>query len=303
MGYSMQLEEDTIHIESEFFSPLLIENRTVYKDDGFSMELNDISLNQFHLISGRHISKKESQFSIHFDTTFYVTHFALNHTVSNNKQNTYKTYHQEKEQIESGSFGENQEYEFFELAVQPSFLEKMTDGEIVFGQLHYKENVDKGYNLIQPKMLQYIMDINTNPFSGALQQFYLETKAAELFLLQIQGLKSCSSQNSRLKINDIECLHEAKSYIEQNYHHPCSIVELARKIGINQTKLKNGFKELFGNTIFGYIRDLQMEEALQLLLDKKLYVSEVADQIGYKHAQHFTAAFKRKFGILPSELK
>src|SRR5690606_27424647 len=156
---------------------------------------------------------------------------------------------------------------------------------------------------IQPTMFQCINDINSDLFTGSLQQLYLETKAAELFLLQIQALKNNPVTITKLKARDIECLYEAKLYIEKNYHTPCTIIDLAKIIGINQTKLKSGFKELFGTTVFGYVKDLQMEKARQLLLDEKLYVSEVADQIGYKHPQHFAAAFKRKFGILPSELK
>jgi AraC-like DNA-binding protein len=46
-----------------------------------------------------------------------------------------------------------------------------------------------------------------------------------------------------------------------------------------------------------------MYEAHRLLLDEQMYVNEVADLVGYKHPHHFTAAFKRKFGIMPKELK
>jgi len=128
-------------------------------------------------------------------------------------------------------------------------------------------------------------------------------KASELFLLQVQALEKMPVRRTKLKARDIECLHEARLFIEKNYYTPCTIIDLPRTLGINQTKLKCGFKELFGNTMFGYVKDLQMEKARQLLLDGKLYVNEIADRIGYKHPQHFAAAFKRKFGILPSELK
>ncbi len=147
-----------------------------------------------------------------------------------------------------------------------------------------------------------IQEMDACPFTGVLQRLHLETKATELLLLQIRDLPAMP-ELAHLKAKDIECLQEARAYIERNYLMPCSIIDLARKIGINQTKLKSGFKELFGNTVFGYVRDLQMEKARQLLLDEKLYVNEVADQLGYKHPQHFAAAFKRKFGILPSALK
>lgn len=74
-------------------------------------------------------------------------------------------------------------------------------------------------------------------------------------------------------------------------------------VGINQTKLKSGFKQLFGTTVFGYLTDIRMEKARLLILSEKKNVGEVADLVGYQHPHHFAAAFKRKFGYSPGKLK
>src|SRR5690606_39860149 len=73
-------------------------------------------------------------------------------------------------------------------------------------------------------MLQCINEISSSVFTGSLQQLYLETKATELFLLQIQALKNNPLTITKLKPSDIECLHQAKLYIEKNYHTPCTII-------------------------------------------------------------------------------
>lgn len=315
MGYRMQLEAETVCVENDFFSPQLLESTTIYKDDTISLELNDVSLRHFHLIRGKQSAETDSSYSIDFYNSFYVTHFVLNNTYYTenrnsltNSPNTYSAYYQDKKQSEKGIIGARQQYEFLELAVQKPFLEQVIYEDAPYSDTLLNSLCKEEYRTapkrpIQPAMLQCINDINSDLFTGSLQQLYLETKAAELFLLQIQALKNNPVTITKLKARDIECLHEAKLYIEKNYHTPCTIIDLAKIVGINQTKLKSGFKELFGTTVFGYVKDLQMEKARQLLLDEKLYVSEVADQIGYKHPQHFAAAFKRKFGILPSELK
>lgn len=315
MGYKMQLEAKTICLENDFFSPQLLEKTTTFKDDAVSMELKDVSLHHFHLMRGLHSAETDSSYCLDFYNSFYVTHFVLNSTSGSEKRtpaayssNTYSTYHQDKEQSEMGVIEASQQYEFLELAVEPSFLEAVINEDQPYSDTLFNSLCKEEYKIapkrpILPTMFQCIGDMNSIFFTGSLQQLYLETKAAELFLLQIHALKSIPINNTKLRPSDIECLHEARLYIEKNYHTPCTIIDLAKIVGINQTKLKSGFKELFGTTVFGYVKDLQMEKARQLLLDEKLYVSEVADQIGYKHPQHFAAAFKRKFGILPSELK
>jgi AraC family transcriptional activator of pyochelin receptor len=91
----------------------------------------------------------------------------------------------------------------------------------------------------------------------------------------------------------------------KNLNSPYSIEELARIAGINRTKLQDGFKDLFGTTIFGYITDTRLEDARKHIMDggHNKTIAEIATMSGYKNAQHFTAAFKRKYGYLPKELK
>lgn len=62
-----------------------------------------------------------------------------------------------------------------------------------------------------------------------------------------------------------------------------------------------GFRKLFDTTVVGYLNQMRMEQAETLLRTGELSVAEVANKVGYSHLSHFTAAFKRQFGITPSE--
>ncbi|SEN23099.1 AraC-type DNA-binding protein [bacterium A37T11] len=105
-----------------------------------------------------------------------------------------------------------------------------------------------------------------------------------------------------IKEKDLQKLHEVKSLVESNLRRPSSLTELSQQSGLNEFKLKKGFKELFGHTVFGYLNELRMKRGKELL--KEGYtVGETADAVGYKNAHHFTAAFKKKWGILPSKVK
>lgn len=91
-------------------------------------------------------------------------------------------------------------------------------------------------------------------------------------------------------------------YIEQNLDKTLTIPELASVFGTNTTKLKHHFKTVFQTTIFKYITDVRMKHAVSLIKANEVSIAEVSHKVGYKNPQHFTAAFKKKYGYLPSKL-
>jgi AraC-like DNA-binding protein len=200
---------------------------------------------------------------------------------------------------------------FFELSMADHFFQDLVTGDSEFlTRFHDHRTVNlpaSAYTAsMVPAMYNIISDMQLTPYKGRLKEIYLEAKAIELFLMQVGQLdreEGHSGRRSGLQPDDIDRLQEIREYITLNYHQPFTIVGLARQAGINQMKLKTGFKELFNTTVFGYLHDIRMKEAKRLLLDERLLVGEVADRIGYRHAHHFTAAFKRKFGILPRDLR
>ncbi|MEM1369543.1 MAG: AraC family transcriptional regulator, partial [Cyanobacteria bacterium P01_H01_bin.15] len=79
-----------------------------------------------------------------------------------------------------------------------------------------------------------------------------------------------------------------------------SLIELARLAGINDCKLKLGFRQVFGTTVFGYLHDCRMERSRQLLDAGEMTVAEAAQSVGYVNRSHFAIAFRKKFGLNPS---
>lgn len=98
---------------------------------------------------------------------------------------------------------------------------------------------------------------------------------------------------------EIDKLHDAQAYLSKNLDRRISRLNLSREIGMNQTHLKAGFKQLFGTTIFDYTLELKMKLAAELLQENRLSISEISDLTGYSHPNHFSTAFKRKYGVSP----
>jgi len=298
--------------------PRLSEKKSSLQDEsGYRIQLDEITFNQIYLKWGSYSTPNEKLLSFHPVKPAIVSHFRLvdpPDTVDRRRQKiTEKQFVVYRES--AGSYDlcvaptKDKERSFFELIMSDHLFNNMLTEESGFLMSfpdHSSGNTPS-FDFtapMEPAMYGIINDMQNAPYSGYLKGLYLETKAIELFLLQVKQLDQVNSaKQSRLKPGDIECLYEIRNYIELHYDHPGTITDLARRVGINQMKLKNGFKELFNTTVFGYVSDVRMQEAKRLLLEEKMYIHEVADRIGYKHPHHFTAAFKKRFGVLPGNLK
>ncbi|MBX2875811.1 MAG: AraC family transcriptional regulator [Saprospiraceae bacterium] len=151
---------------------------------------------------------------------------------------------------------------------------------------------------------QLIQQITHCRFKGGMKRLFLLSKSIELLVLQAESIYSDLEppRPSPLSEADHEKLMEAKRFVEQRIHHPPSLAEVAKAVALNEYKLKKGFKQLFQQTVYGYLTQLRLEKAYQLLQEGELTASEIAFQLGYSSPQHFHTAFKRKFGVPPKSI-
>jgi AraC-like DNA-binding protein len=104
-----------------------------------------------------------------------------------------------------------------------------------------------------------------------------------------------------LKKQDMLNIRQARTILAENFDKHITIPQLARQAGINEAKLKEGFKELYGHSVHTYLQQLRLEKAQQLLLTTELTVTDITYYIGYSHVTHFTTLFKKELGLTPTE--
>ncbi len=155
---------------------------------------------------------------------------------------------------------------------------------------------------ISPSIQIVLQQIQNCPYQGSLRHLYLEGKTLELLALYFEQTylgKPVYNGSPALRSQDIERIHYAKEILNSNMENPPSLLELAKQVGINDFKLKKGFREVTGNTVFGYLREQRMDKARLLLEEGKMNVTEVAFEVGYQHLSHFASLFKKRFGVYP----
>lgn len=162
-------------------------------------------------------------------------------------------------------------------------------------------NFNNYINTKQKILLNNILE--SENLNGKLKEIYLESKILDLIYTSIKE-GDTSSQNDIIYLSnqDIQSLKKAKKILLENISNPPSLKELAHKIATNEFKLKKGFKQLFGNTVYGLLQEHRLQEAKILLERNDINVSEAATLVGYKSIGHFSKIFKEKFGVLASDV-
>ena len=140
------------------------------------------------------------------------------------------------------------------------------------------------------------------PYQGLTKRLYLESKTLELISLYFDQLLSSDRLTRRvssLKADDIDRIVYARDILLSQVANPPGLQKLARQIGLNERKLKQGFRQVFGTTVFGYLRNYRMQQAQQLLLMPGATIASVAQTVGYSNPEAFSVAFRRAFAIGP----
>ena len=168
------------------------------------------------------------------------------------------------------------------------------------------ENSHKKYyddNEIKPIVAIVLQQIINASVNSSVRELYVKGKVYELLSLHFQKDEAALGEYCPFLVDEQNVLkiRKAKEIIISRMAEPPSLQELANEIGLNLKKLKEGFKQIYGDTVYSFLFDYKMEHARKLLESNQYNVNEVGLQVGYSTASHFIAAFRKKFGTTPKK--
>ena len=193
------------------------------------------------------------------------------------------------------------------LSILPEFVDKYLDDffkkrNLGFNSQGKMKEIMLQIQSLTPEIQLGINALRNHSFSGELRKLYLESKVFELITLFFLQFEEQQMKTTILRKREKGLVYEAQKILSENLDFPPSITELSRLVGLNEYKLRLGFKELFNNTVYGYLRQQRMLKAKDLIESAELSVSEAGISVGYSNLSHFAEAFKKEFGINPSQL-
>ncbi len=168
------------------------------------------------------------------------------------------------------------------------------------------ENKDKKYykdGAISPSMAIVLNQLINYNLNSSIKSLYFKGKAYELLSLYFNRSEDADVEQCPFLVDEANVIkiRKAKDIVVSRMAEPPSLQELADEIGLNIKKLKEGFKQIYGDSVFSFLFDYKMEVARKLLESGENNVNEVGLKVGYSTSSHFIAAFKKKYGTTPKK--
>lgn len=140
-------------------------------------------------------------------------------------------------------------------------------------------------------------------YDAALTQnedLIVEARCLELVNTTLKTLAAAPAARSALARDKqavqtvLQCMHDA---LERDW----SVAELAAEAGISTKRLKRIFPAHTGLPVYKYLQEARLSGAKRLLTEGSNRVTDVALTVGYSSLSHFSALFRRRFGMSPSQ--
>jgi len=154
---------------------------------------------------------------------------------------------------------------------------------------------------LNPNEMMVLNQIFHYGLHSSLEKLYSKGKVYELISLYFhksdnEGIQNCPFLEDEANVEKIQ---KAKQILIERMTEPPTLTQLAHQINLPLQHLKDGFKHIYGETVFAYLLNYKMEYARKLLSTRKYNISELSFEVGYSTPSHFIAAFKKKFGATP----
>ena len=168
------------------------------------------------------------------------------------------------------------------------------------------ENKNKKYytdGSINPSMAVVLNQLISFNLNTSIKPLYFKAKVYELLSLYFNRNEDADIEQCPFLVDEVNVakLKKAKDIVIAHMAEPPSLKDLAQQVDLSLKKLKEGFKQIYGDTVYGFLFDYKMEVARKLLESGDHNVNEVGLKVGYSTASHFIAAFKKKFGTTPKK--
>jgi len=204
-------------------------------------------------------------------------------------------------------FEKDTEYRTLDIFYSPALFQQLI---IYFPELKDLQNaghvkrLTKNPCYITPEMQDIIHEILECPFDESSRQFYFDLKVREYLYVMLEHTYNRPPARYRFTPYEIACIIKAhKILLEDLSKKPLSLRMLSKAVAINEFKLKAGFKQLFGLSVFDCLQEARMQKARELLLSTNQPLKQICVLSGYPRMTNFITAFRKRFGYTPGSLR
>ena len=168
------------------------------------------------------------------------------------------------------------------------------------------DNKDKKYysqEAVSPAIAVVLSQVMNYNLHRSIKELYIKGKVYELIALYFNKSQDADVEQCPFLVDEdnVKRIRNAKEIIISRMTEPPSLQDLSEEIGLSLKKLKEGFKQIYGDSVYSFLFDYKMEYARKMLESGKHNVNEVGLKVGYSTSSHFIAAFKKKYSTTPKK--
>ncbi len=169
-----------------------------------------------------------------------------------------------------------------------------------------KESKDTKYyaqEIVTPPIAVVLSQIINYKLNSSIKTLFIKAKVYELIALYFNKIEDADVEQCPFLVDEenIKRIKLAKEIMISRMVEPPTLKELSEEIGLSLKKLKDGFKQVYGEPVFSFLFEYKMDYARKMLESGRYNVSEVGHRVGYSTPSHFIASFKKKYGTTPKK--
>lgn len=156
---------------------------------------------------------------------------------------------------------------------------------------------------VVPLMNEVYSEFHSKPFGYELS---IQANISKIFLWILRYWQSQGMQIQQLFLHnsqDYTRLKKLFKYVQNHYHEPIHVSDMADLCNMNYSYFSRYFKKLTGKTFVEYVNYIRLTEAEKLLLTTNLNVTQIAFSTGFSSASYFIKIFKKHRGLSPNKMR
>ncbi|HEP2885272.1 TPA: helix-turn-helix transcriptional regulator [Streptococcus pyogenes] len=196
---------------------------------------------------------------------------------------------------------ENSYYLTVSVGFKRELLEKHLSSINIDLESFYRALLQTNQIILTKSLEKVAMEILNCKMDAPAADFFFKAKANEWISIVIDTY--LNRKKYKIESNDNKALEDVSRFLDDHFAMTVNQETLEKISKMSGTKLKNLFKEKYGQSITEYTQRKRMNVAETLLLNTKLPIKEIAESVGYTSHSKFSIYYKRYKGKLPSEVR
>ena len=280
-------------------------SRAYHFENGFSSVVHNYQVQQDKLFIRR--PGNEFGIIIHFSQfeTARPIEFTINnfsHTIDPGSYNLLSVLNAQSSQ--RFGFSSGTKYKGVGIFLEDNWIRQNLSAAALNGLEHLKSAIYyKGF--IQAKQQKLISEVTSIAEDHPYPYLFTKSRIYRLLDKMFEDFSTgvYKELNEKLSLTDFELLQKVESTLSDNFPGPFPSIEKLSKLALmSESKLKRLFKQAYGMGMYEYFQKNRLHKAKELLLAETHTITEVGIMLGYQNLSNFSAAFRKEFNCLPSEM-